>query len=198
MSFLMAVDPVVPILVGVIMALWSVAGWLRIHRLARYYQDCLYDTKRYSRHLLRLRRERREVINALANLLSTLLLGLIASRGHFSVPGIAVALALYSGFLALIDIAVRPPGHHRGYTDYVAIPRTLQLMRAAYVIDAIPLIVYVLVLTLGLVLGWDMHLIGYWGAATGPFTLLLTPIALPLASLLPLKPLKPDLVREIS
>src|SRR5512133_562134 len=112
MNVLVALTPAVPMLVCAIMGLWAVAGWLRIHRLARYYQECQYDTKRYSRRLLKMRRERREVINAMANLFSTLLLGLLASQGHYAVPGVVAALALYSGFLALIDIAVRPMAHH--------------------------------------------------------------------------------------
>src|SRR5512135_861011 len=101
MNFLLALNPAVPLLVIGILGLWSIAGWLRIHRLARYYQECLYDTKRYSQRLLKMRRERREVINAMANLLSTVLLGLLASQGQYTVPGVAAALALYSGFLAL-------------------------------------------------------------------------------------------------
>ncbi len=185
MTVLQAVNPAVPMLVVAILGLWSVAGWLRIHRLARYYQECLFDTRRYSHRLVRIRRERREVINAVANLFSTVLLGVLASQGNYTVPGVAGILALYSGFLALIDISVRPMAHHLGYTHYLPIPRTVQLIRIAYVIDAAPLIVYLIVLVISFVVPLDRHLVAFWGAATGAFALLLTPVALPLANLLP-------------
>ncbi len=194
MNFLLALNPAVPLLVAGILGLWSIAGWLRIHRLARYYQECLYDTKRYSHRLLKMRRERREVVNAMANLFSTLLLGLLASQGHYTVPGVAAALALYSGFLALIDIAVRPYGFHQGYTRYLPIPYTRRLIKIAYVIEAAPLIIYLIVLVFSFFVPMNRQLIAFWGAATGAFTLLITPIALPIANLLPMN----NLVRENS
>ncbi len=192
MNVLLTLTPAVPLLAAAIMGLWAIAGWLRIHRLARYFQECLFDTKRYSHRLLRLRRERREVINAVANLFSTVLLGLLASQGHYAVPGVAAALALYSGFLALIDISVRPFGHHQGYTYYLPIPYTRRLMKIAYVIDAAPLIVYLIVLVISFFVPLDRLLIAFWGAATGALALLLTPIALPLANMLPMN----NLMRE--
>ncbi len=184
MNVLVALTPAVPLLVAFIMALWAVAGWMRIHRLARYYQECLYDTKRYSHRLVKMRRERREMINAFANLLSTVLLAVLASQGRYTVPGVAAAVALYSGFLALIDISVRPFAHHRGYTAYLPIPRTTRLIHIAYVIEALPLIVYLIVLVMSLFTDWDRLLIAFWGAATGAFALLLTPLALPVANLM--------------
>ncbi len=92
-----------PMLVGLASLLWTVAGWRRVQHFAPYFQQERGNIQRYSQRLAGIKRERRELQRAAAYLFSIVAFGLIIAQARYDVPGVAAALAIYAGALALIE-----------------------------------------------------------------------------------------------
>jgi hypothetical protein len=171
-----------PVWVGLALLLWTVAGWQRIQHFAPYFQQERENIQRYSQRLAGIKRERRELQRAAAYLFSIVAFGLIVARARYDVPGVVSALALYAIMLALIEWYVIWLDRRQDKRKLKRTPEYIRLIRFAYVVDAAPLILYLITMFLSLFLPLDRLSIAFIGVLAAPLPMLLAFAALPLAS----------------
>jgi len=175
-----------PVWVGLALLLWTVAGWWRVQHVAPYFQQERGNRQRYSQRLAGIKRERRELQRAAAYVFSIIAFGLIVAQARYDVPGVASALAIYAGALALIEWYVIWLDRRQDKRKLKRTPEYVRLIRLAYVVDAAPLILYLIAMFLSLFIPLDRLLIAFIGVLAAPLPMLLAFAAIPIASRLPL------------
>lgn len=185
MITLLTSSTLTPVWVGLALLLWTTAGWWRVQHVAPYFQQEHGNIQRYSQRLAGIKRERRELQRAAAYLFSIVVFALLAAQARYDVPGVASALAVYAGALALIEWYVIWLDRRRDKRKLKRTPEYIRLIRLAYVVDAAPLILYLFAMLLSLFIPLDRLLIAFGGVLAAPLPMLLAFAALPVASRLP-------------